>query len=198
MKKIFIASKNKGKLSEIKSFLGEMEYEIFSLLDAHEMPDIEETGNSFEENALLKARSIFNIVKIPVIADDSGLEVDYLNGAPGIYSARYSGENATDKKNNDKLLKELKDIETKKRTAAFKCVICLYDGLSERFFDGVCEGIILTRPKGEKGFGYDPLFVPNGYTQTFAELGPEIKNRISHRGKALLSLEKFLKLEEKM
>ncbi len=198
MKKIFIASKNKGKISEIRTYLGEMDYEVFSLLDTPEIPDIEETGSTFEENALLKAKFVFNVVKIPVLADDSGLEVDYLHGAPGVYSARYSGENASDKDNNDKLLKELKDIEYNQRTAAFKCVMCLYDGLNERYFDGICEGNIITYQKGEKGFGYDPLFMPKGYSLTFAELGPDVKNKISHRGKALLSLKKFLELEEKM
>jgi XTP/dITP diphosphohydrolase len=198
MKKIFIASKNKGKISEIKTYLRGMDYEVFSFLDSPEIPDIEETGNTFEENALLKARSVFNAVRIPVLADDSGLEVDYLKGAPGIYSARYSGKNATDNDNNEKLLSELKDIEYHQRTAAFKCVICLFDGLNERYFEGVCEGSIITSKKGEKGFGYDPLFVPKGYTETFAELGIEVKNKISHRGKALLSLKKFLEMEEKM
>ncbi len=198
MKKIFIASKNKGKINEIRSYLMGMNYEVFSLLDTPEIPDIEETGSTFEENALLKAKFVFNIVKIPVLADDSGLEVDFLKGAPGIYSARYSGENASDMNNNDKLLKELEDVDFNQRTAAFKCVMCLYDGLNERYFDGVCEGNIISYQKGEKGFGYDPLFMPKGYSMTFAELGLDIKNKMSHRGKALLSLKKFLELEEKM
>ncbi len=198
MKKLFIASKNKGKINEIKSYLKEFGYEIFSLLDTDHIPDVEETGSTFEENALLKARAVFDVVKIPVLSDDSGLEVDYLNGRPGIYSARYSGENAGDKSNNLKLLKELGDLEYDKRTARFKCVICMYDGISARYFDGVCEGNIISDPRGDTGFGYDPLFIPMGYSLTFGELGLEVKNRISHRGKALQSFKKYIELEENM
>lgn len=198
MKKIFIASKNKGKIAEIKIYLSEFGYEIFSLLDMPDFQDIEETGNSFEENALLKAKTIFNIVKIPVLADDSGLEVDHIKGKPGIYSARYSGKNASDKSNNEKLLSELINVEFNERTARFRCVLCLYDGMSERYFEGVCEGNIINSPRGDDGFGYDPLFIPKGYSQTFAELGMDMKNKISHRGKALISLRKFLELEENM
>lgn len=204
MKKLFIASKNQGKITEIKSYLKDMEYEVFSLLDTHKIPDIKETGTTFEENALIKAKAVYNIVKIPVLADDSGLEVDFLNGAPGVYSARFAGEtagtvvSATDEKNNAKLLAELGDIALNERTARFKCVIVLYDGVSERYFDGICEGIINTAPKGDKGFGYDPLFIPNGFSETYAELGLNVKNKISHRGKALLSLKKFLELEERL
>ena len=192
MKKLFIASKNKGKINEIRAYLNQFGNEIFSLLDAPDIPDIDETGKTFEDNALLKAKAVYNIVKIPVLADDSGLEVDYLKGAPGIYSARYSGINASDKDNIDKLLTELNEISFNQRTARFKCVICMYDGLNEKYFDGVCEGNIITYPKGENGFGYDPLFMPKGYSLTFAELDQKIKNKKSHRGKALLSLKKFL------
>ncbi|NOS85723.1 MAG: XTP/dITP diphosphatase [Ignavibacteria bacterium] len=197
MKKIFIASTNKGKISEIRSYLAPMGYELFSLLDNPGIPDIEETGLTFEENALIKAKAVFDVVKIPVLADDSGLEVDLLGGRPGVYSARYSGEGATDEKNVTKLLNELGD-NVKNRTARFRCVIALYDGMNERFFDGVCEGNITFHPKGKDGFGYDPVFMPIGYQQTFSELGVDVKNTISHRGKALLSLVKFLELENTM
>lgn len=198
MKKIFVASKNKGKIEEIRTFLTKLGYEIFSLLDTPHIHDVDETGNSFEDNALLKAKTIFQIVNIPVLADDSGLEVDHLNGRPGIFSARYSGKNATDKSNIDKLLQELEGVKLNERTARFKCVICLYDGVSERFFDGICEGFIITSPRGEKGFGYDPIFIPKEYTLTFSELGLDVKNQISHRGKALKSFREFLELEEKV
>lgn len=198
MKKLFVASKNSGKISEIKKFLGPLGYEIFSLLDAPGIPDIEETGSTFEENAIIKAKAVYNAVKIPVLADDSGLEVDLLNGRPGVYSARYGGNNATDDENNAKLIKELGTSELEKRTARFRCTIALYDGLNERFFDGVCEGNIAFKPAGESGFGYDPLFIPKGYTITFAEIGTDEKNSISHRGKALESLRKFLELENYM
>ncbi len=198
MKKIFVATKNEGKVKEIRSYLAPMGYEIFSLIDVPEFPEIEETGSTFEDNALIKAKALFDLVKIPVIADDSGLEVDLLNSRPGVYSARFSGDDATDEKNNAKLLEELGDSGLNERTAIFRCVIALYDGLSVRYFEGTCEGNIAFQFKGTNGFGYDPLFVPRGYTQTFAELDVEIKNRISHRGKALQSLVKYLELENTM
>lgn len=198
MKKIFVASKNKGKISEIKEFLLPLGYEVFSLLDTPGIPEIEESGSTFEENALIKAKAVYHAVKISVLADDSGLEVDLLEGRPGVYSARFSGKKATDADNNTKLIQELGDSEFEKRTARFKCIIVLFDGLNERSFEGVCEGNIAFSPEGESGFGYDPLFVPKGYSSTFAELGSEEKNRISHRGKALESLRKFLELENSM
>jgi XTP/dITP diphosphohydrolase len=198
MKKIFIASKNKGKVKEIISILEGSGIELFSLLDRNDIPDIEETGTTFEENAYIKAKAVCDVVKIPVLADDSGLEVDHLNGAPGVYSARYAGENASDKQNCEKLLKELEGVEHKSRTARFKCVLILFDGNNKRYFEGKCEGKIDMSPKGNGGFGYDPLFQPEGYTQTFGELGPDIKNNISHRGKALARLKKYLALEFKL
>lgn len=198
MKKIFVATRNEGKVKEIRSYLAPMGYEIFSLIDVPEFPEIEETGSTFEENALIKAKALFDLVKIPVIADDSGLEVDLLDSRPGVYSARFSGDDATDERNNSKLLEELGDSGLNERTAIFRCVIALYDGLSVRYFEGTCEGNIAFQFKGTNGFGYDPLFVPRGYTQTFAELDVKIKNRISHRGKALQSLVKYLELENAM
>ena len=198
LNKIFLASKNKGKISEIKSYLNGFGLEVFSLIDTPNINDIEETGNSFEENALLKAKAVYNIVKIPVLSDDSGLEVDLLDGRPGIYSARYSGINADDKSNNEKLLAELRDSTEDRRTARFRCVLCLYDGENSRFFEGVCEGKIDFSSKGKNGFGYDPLFIPSGYSNTFGELSSEVKSSISHRAKALLSLKKYLELEKSM
>ncbi|MBE2226389.1 MAG: XTP/dITP diphosphatase [Ignavibacteria bacterium] len=198
MKKIFIASKNKGKIEEIRSYLAGFGIEIFSLLDSHELPEVEETGATFEENAHLKAKAIFDIVKIPVLADDSGLETDSLGGSPGIYSARFSGEGATDERNNLKLLKELENVPDDKRTARFVCVLALYDGINSRYFEGTCEGKIAFASAGTNGFGYDPLFIPAGYDQTFGELGSAVKTRISHRAKALRSLKKFLDLEKSL
>lgn len=198
MKKIFVASKNKGKISEIKSYLAPIGYEIFSMIDTPGIQDIEETGSTFEENAVIKAKAVYDVVKVPVLADDSGLEVDLLNGRPGVYSARFSGEGATVRKNNEKLLEELGESDFSERTARFRCVIVLYDGMSERSFDGTCEGNITFYLKGTNGFGYDPLFMPKGYSLTFGELDLDIKNRISHRGKALASLKKFLELENTM
>jgi XTP/dITP diphosphohydrolase len=190
--KIFIASKNNGKIKEIESVLRVFNYEFSSLADYPDIPDIDESGATFEENAFIKAKAVYDIVKVPVMADDSGLEVDYLNGAPGVYSARYAGEKASDLDNCMKLLKELKQTEYEKRTARFKCVIILYNGVNKHSFEGTCEGHILNEMRGSKGFGYDPLFLPEGYTKTFAELDLDTKNRISHRGKALQKLVKFM------
>lgn len=198
MKKIFIASKNKGKIEEIRSYLTGFGFEIFSLLDSPEIPDVAETGSSFEENALLKAKAVYDVVKIPVLADDSGLEVDALGGSPGIFSARFSGVGANDEKNNFKLLNELENVPAEKRTARFICVLVLYDGVNIRYFEGTCEGNIAFSPGGSNGFGYDPLFIPAGYEQSFGELGNSVKSKISHRAKALLSLKKFLDLEKSM
>jgi len=195
MKKIFIASKNSGKIKEIKAYLSELGIEIFSLLDMYGFNDIAETGNTFEENAFIKAKALFDIVKLPVLADDSGLEVDTLNGAPGIYSARYAGPGASDSDNIRKLLDELQDVQPDSKTARFKCILVLYDGISKRSFEGVCEGRIIDSTRGDEGFGYDPVFVPNGYEKTFAELGVKVKNKLSHRAKALKSLQDFLKME---
>lgn len=188
MKKIFIASKNKGKIKEIKYSLDSLRFEFFSLLDTPDVPDISETGNTFEKNAWLKAKAVYEIVHIPVIADDSGLEVDALNGEPGVFSARYAGENASDDDNCNKLLANLANMEYEKRTAQFRCVIIYYDGFNKNVFDGKCSGHIITYQRGENGFGYDPLFMPDGYSLTFAELDPETKNKISHRGMALKKL----------
>jgi len=192
MNKIFIASKNKGKIKEIKFCLDGLNIELFSLLDTPDIPDIAETGKTFEENAWLKAEQVYKLTGIPVIADDSGLEVDYLNGEPGVYSARYAGEIASDDDNCNKLLSKLENIEFDKRAATFCCVIVYYDGFNKKVFVGKCSGHIITYQRGEKGFGYDPLFVPDGYSSTFAELDPETKNTISHRGKALVNLMYYL------
>lgn len=198
MNKLFIASKNKGKINEIKTVLSGLGIEFFSLLDTPEIPDIDETGITFEENAFIKAKSVYDIVHIPVIADDSGLEVEYLNGAPGVFSARHAGENASDSDNCIKLLKELENVSYEQKKASFKCVIILFDGENRRIFDGTCSGHIITYLRGENGFGYDPLFVPDGYSKTFAELDLDTKNKISHRGKALILLKKYLQLENEV
>ena len=192
MKKIFIASKNRGKIDEIKYFLKDFEVELLSPFDLSDIPDVKETGKTFEENALIKAKAIYDKINIPVLADDSGLEVDYLNGEPGVYSARYAGLNATDVENCQKLLDKLKDAAAENRKAGFKCVLVLYDGLIEKYFEGKCRGQIINQARGSKGFGYDPVFLPNGYDKTFAELDIETKNRISHRGKALQNLRIYL------
>jgi XTP/dITP diphosphohydrolase len=190
--KIFIASKNNGKIKEIKSVLNPLNIEVLSLLDRPDIDDIKETGKTFQANALIKAKEVYEKVNMPVLADDSGLEVDFLNGAPGVYSARYAGENATDIQNCEKLLKQLNGVPSDKRGAKFRCVLVLIDGNKQYLFEGICEGKITDAPRGDKGFGYDPLFIPTGYTKTFGELDFEVKNKISHRGISLQKLKDFL------
>lgn len=177
---IVIATKNKGKLREFRSILADAYDDILSLSDFNNIPDIEETGLSFRENAFIKAKTTSDFLGMDAIGDDSGLVVDALGGAPGIYSARYAGKGASDDDNNEKLLSELK--EENNRKAKFVCCIALVraDGAQE-FFEGECSGQIIQEKRGESGFGYDPVFYVPQYGKTMAELGPEIKNRISHR-----------------
>lgn len=192
MKEIIIASKNEGKIKEFRQLFGIYHIEVKSLLDfEHAFADIEETGSTFEENARIKAETIRDMLNKPVIADDSGLAVDALNGRPGVYSARYSGEPKDDQRNNNKLLEELTDAKT--RSAQFVCVLAIaIPGQETLFSRGECHGEIAKEPKGSTGFGYDPLFIPDGYEQSMAELGAEIKNQISHRYHALKSMEQLL------
>jgi len=182
--KVILASNNKHKLEEIKKILSPLGYEVVSQAEAGVNIDVEETGTTFEENAALKAQAVYDLTKNAVISDDSGLEVDYLNGAPGVYSHRYAGENATDADRCAKLLSELSGVETEKRTARFVCVLCFIDDKGEKLvIRGTVEGIIGTEPKGENGFGYDPVFMYGD--RSFAELSAEEKNSVSHRADAL-------------
>ncbi len=185
MKKLFLATGNKKKIKEISEILEG--YEILSINDGYTIPDVVEDRDTFEENSQKKALEIAKAVGMPVIADDSGLCVEALGGAPGIYSARYSGENATDETNNIKLIQELKEKENK--DAKFVCVITLAKPNGEyHSFRGEVEGIIVEKPGGTDGFGYDPHFYIEKYGKTFAEI-PEIKKEISHRAKALKKLQ---------
>jgi XTP/dITP diphosphohydrolase len=189
--KILIATSNKGKALEIKQILSGLPFTITSLSDLRKpVPEIKETGLTFYDNAFIKADWVFdNKPGVWTLADDSGLEVDFLDGAPGVWSARYAHEYASSQENNKKLLHELKNCPKELRTARFRCVIVLRISESETWsFEGVCEGRIAFEPQGTHGFGYDPLFIPDGFDCTFAELGDEQKNRISHRGKALENL----------
>ena len=182
--KVILASNNKHKLDEIKKILTPLGYDVVSQAEAGVDIDVEETGTTFEENAALKAQAVYDLTGTAVISDDSGLEVDYLNGAPGVYSHRYAGENATDADRCAKLLSELNGVETAKRTARFVCVLCFIDDKGEKLvIRGTVEGIIGTEPKGENGFGYDPVFMYGD--RSFAELSSEEKNTVSHRADAL-------------
>ena len=194
MKRIIIASQNKHKIEEIEAITKKFGMTIVSRNDAG-IPDVEvvEDGETFEENSYKKAHEIMKLSGEMTIADDSGLMVDALDGAPGVYSARFSGEGATDRSNNEKLLALLADTPYEKRTAKFVSVITMiYPDGGKIVARGECPGHIITEERGCGGFGYDPLFVPDGYDMTFAELGAEEKNKISHRARALAELERQL------
>lgn len=189
-----MATKNKGKLREIRSILKALPVRLYGLDHFENVPDVEEDGKSFSENSLKKARYYSRVFGKIAIADDSGLEVDALDGKPGIYSARYARERATDQENRKKLLKALEGVPASKRGARFKCVIAMVTPEErEILFEGSCRGKIGFKEVGKNGFGYDPLFFLPRYGKTMAQLSLEEKNRISHRGKALRKLRKVLK-----
>ena len=190
---VIVATRNKGKIREIREALRELGLRIYSLSDFTDVPEIEEDGKSFTENALKKARFYSKVFGKLTLADDSGLEVDSLKGLPGIYSARYAGKGASTRGNNQKLLNEMEGISLSKRGARFKCVIAMVspDG-KEAIAEGSCKGRIGFKEKGRKGFGYDPLFILPKYGKTMAELSLEEKNKISHRGKALRKMRKVI------
>ncbi len=182
--KLVIASNNKNKIEEIKAVFKIKKIEWLSLADFQNAPKVVEDSDSFQGNAVKKAVTISLFTHCWTIADDSGLEVEALNGKPGVRSARYAGEQATDLDNNQKLLKEMANIDNRKAT--FCCVIAMASPKGRvQIVEGRCNGHLLTAPRGNGGFGYDPLFVPNGFDQTFAEIPPETKNNISHRAIAL-------------
>lgn len=194
MRKLIAATKNKGKLKEIIEILDNLPYEVISMEQAGISDDIEENGSTFEENALIKAREIYKITGQMVMADDSGLEVDYLGGAPGIYSSRFAGEGATDADKNKKLLSLLDGVPFEKRTARFVCAIAVIFPDGKHFtVRGTCEGFIGFKPEGSNGFGYDPLFFMSEYNMTTAQMSSEQKHKISHRGKALRLMVEELK-----
>ncbi|RKD28984.1 XTP/dITP diphosphatase [Thermohalobacter berrensis] len=194
-KNLIVSSGNPHKIEEIKSILKDLPFNILSK-DEVGLKDLEvvEDGETLKENALKKALEVSKKVEGIVIADDTGLFVDKLDGRPGVYSSRYAGENATYKNNNEKLLKELKDVPLEERTAKFKTVIAVVlEDKNHITITGECSGKIGFTPEGEDGFGYDPLFIVDGYNKTFAELGDDIKNKISHRADALKKLREALK-----
>ncbi|MDI3548184.1 MAG: XTP/dITP diphosphohydrolase [Halanaerobiales bacterium] len=194
-KRILIASNNKGKIAEIKDYLQDLNLEVIGLDSFPSLSNVIEDGETFRENALKKARVRARETGELTLADDSGLEVDYLGGRPGVYSARYAGPGASDEKNNLQLLKELENVPLEQRTARFKCVMALVDpdDGSEVTVEGTCKGVILTAPRGDNGFGYDPLFLVPEYNKTMAELPLEVKNKISHRAMALQKMRKAIK-----
>jgi XTP/dITP diphosphohydrolase len=191
---VIVVTRNKGKIREIREALKGLGLRIYALSDFPDVPEIKEDGKSFTENALKKARFYSKVFGKLTLADDSGLEVDSLRGMPGIYSARYSGERASSRENNQKLLKEMEGIPLSKRGAQFKCMMAMVSPSGkETMTEGVCKGRIGMREKGRRGFGYDPLFILSRYGKTMAELSLKEKNRISHRGKALRKIKKMIK-----
>ena len=193
MDKIVFATTNEGKVKEIKEILEGFPVEVVSMKEMNITTDIEENGTTFEENSLIKAREISKLTGLPALADDSGLEVDYLNGEPGIYSARYLGKDTDYNYKNNYIIDRLKEAEDKERSARFICVISLVlpDG-REFVKKGVMEGRIGYEIKGENGFGYDPIFYLPEYGKTSAELSSDEKNKISHRGKALRAMKELI------
>jgi len=190
MKQIVLASNNPGKVREIGQMLADLDLEVLPQ-SAFKIEEVEETGLSFVENAILKARHAAANSGLPAIADDSGLEVDALNGAPGIYSARYAGAGATDTQNLQKLLADLEKVPQEQRTARFQCLLVYMRHAQDptpRIYQGTWEGRITFEPRGESGFGYDPVFFVPSHNCTSAELAPEVKNVLSHRGQALRQL----------
>ena len=192
MNKIVVGSRNSGKIREIQAVLADLPYCVTGLSD-QTIPDAEETGTTFQENAILKARYYCQHTGEYCLADDSGLEVDALDGAPGVYSARYAGEQASDEENNQKLLSALTGIPMQRRTARFRSVLALAgpDG-SLMLAEGVCEGIVLFEARGTGGFGYDPLFLMQDQRKTLAEMTLAEKNLVSHRGNALRAFKQQL------
>jgi len=185
-KQLLLATRNQHKKRELQELLADMEVEILTLEDVDAIPEVEEDGDTFEANAVKKACATALATGILSLADDSGLEVDALQGKPGVYSARFAGEHASDEENNNKLLKLMESVPDEKRSARFVSVIAICDAHGNvKTVRGECSGTIARVPAGSGGFGYDPLFIPNGYKQTYAQLSAAEKNRISHRGAAL-------------
>ena len=193
--RIAIASHNEHKLRELSRICADWPTTWMSVQtdDPSRFPDVEETGDTYLENALLKARAVAEALGIPAMADDSGIEVDALGGKPGPRSARYAGEHATDQENLTALLQALRGVPRGGRTARYRCIAALaWPGGDELHADGSCEGELITKRSGERGFGYDPIFVPNGWDLTMADLSDQQKDRISHRGRAFRALRELL------
>lgn len=190
MNEIVLASRNPNKIEELRELLSLPDLRVLSTADFPELEEVDEDALTLEGNALKKAHYVAMVTGLPSLADDTGLEVSALNGAPGVYSARYAGEQASYDDNVEKLLSEMEDIEQRK--AQFRTVVAFVDADKQWIFEGVCRGHISRYRKGVKGFGYDPIFVPDGFEQSFAEMGSKQKNSISHRGLAMKEAVAFL------
>ncbi|MFF2529411.1 XTP/dITP diphosphatase [Brevibacillus sp. NPDC058079] len=193
-KKVVLATRNQGKVKEFNRLFAEAGWEGISLVEFDGVPEVVEDKDTFEGNALKKAIEISTYLNMPALGDDSGLEVDALEGRPGVYSARFAGEDATDEQNWRKLLKELEEVSTQERTARFRCTLALViPGEEPIIATGACEGVIAREPKGTNGFGYDPVFHIPSMDKMMAELMPEEKNQISHRARAMQQLLEIIK-----
>lgn len=190
MNEIVLASRNPNKIHELRELLSLPDLRVLSTADFPELEEVDEDALTLEGNALKKAHYVAMVTGLPSLADDTGLEVSALNGAPGVYSARYAGEQASYDDNVEKLLSEMENIEQRK--AQFRTVVAFVDADKQWIFEGVCRGHISRYRKGVKGFGYDPIFVPDGFEQSFAEMGSKQKNSISHRGLAMKEAVAFL------
>lgn len=188
--RIVLATRNRGKVGEMRALLADLPVDLLAASDMEGIPEVVEDAPTLEGNAAKKARVLHACTGLPALADDTGLEVDALDGRPGVYAAHYAGEGCTPADNRRLLLRELRGEAN--RTAQFRCVLAFVEGGREQFFEGVCRGHIPTRERGGRGFGYDPVFVPEGYAQTFAELYTSQKNAISHRALALGRFRAFL------
>lgn len=196
MKKILIGTTNEGKVNDFKQLLENEQIQVLSLRDLDNAIDVEETGTTFAENAILKAETLSRYYNQIVIADDSGLEIEALNGKPGVYSARYAGEHKSDEDNINKVLSEMEGIPFHNRKAAFVCVLALaVPGQETKIFEGKCDGYITEKPKGNNGFGYDPIFYVPEKEKTMAELSLEEKNELSHRKRAIDKLKEYWEQE---
>ena len=190
-KQVILATRNPGKVSEIKQKLSGFDFDIITLDSFPDIPEVLEDGATIEENAEKKARVIYAATGIMTLADDTALEVDFLNGEPGVYSSRFAGEDATYEMNNNKLLQLLKGVSLENRKAKFRCVMAIVNGGKIELLEGTCSGYILEEKRGQAGFGYDPLFYIPSYQKTFAEMSLSLKNKISHRGKVLQKVRKY-------
>jgi XTP/dITP diphosphohydrolase len=192
-KRLVLATRNKGKIREVREILGDLEIEFLTLDDLGPVPEVEEDGKTFLDNAVKKAKEISSYTGLPALSDDSGLEVDRLDGDPGVYSARFAGPNASDTDRYEKLLSLLGGVPEDERGARFRCAVALASPDCEIITaEGSCDGRIADRPRGSGGFGYDPVFISSDLGITFAEASPELKNSVSHRRRALLKLKEIL------
>jgi XTP/dITP diphosphohydrolase len=195
MTRIILATHNLHKARELKALLSDLDVDVLTLNDIPAALILREDGDTFEANAFQKARIVHDHTKILSLADDSGLEVSYLNGRPGVFSARYAGVGATDEINNYKLLAEMRGVAPRRRGAQFRSVLALVGDHIEERTEGICTGVIAETAKGTNGFGYDPIFIPDGFAKTYAEITAEEKNRISHRSRSFSKMKEVLKLK---